>query len=89
MVASFFSPVRRVMGEALSVVDRRVPIRKKWSVSEKVDEARSREPVNVSAAEIPKEVVKAGRRLPTNDVAKARLELVLQCQPTELSQNRA
>jgi hypothetical protein len=39
---------------------------------EKVDEARSREPVNVSAAEIPKEVVKAGRRLPTNDVAKAR-----------------
>src|SRR5271170_6718702 len=51
----------------------------KWRVCEDVGEARRREPLDVPDAEIPKDVVKAGRRLPTNDVAKARLELALKC----------
>ena len=61
----------------------------KWCVCEKVGEARSREPLDVPAAEIPKDVVKAGRRLSTNDAAQALFELVLKYQPRELSQNRA
>lgn len=80
-------PTMHVMGEAFECSGER--LFGKWCVCEEVGEAWSREPLDVPAAEIPKDVVKAGRRLPTNDVVKARLELVLKCQPRELSQDRA
>jgi hypothetical protein len=71
------------------LVDSRERLFGKRCVFEEIGEARSREPLNAPCAEIPKEVVKAGRRLPTNDIAKARLELVFHCQPGEFSQDRA
>ena len=43
----------------------------------------------MSNAEIPNDVVKGGRRLPPNDVAKAIFELVFQCQARKFGQDRA
>jgi hypothetical protein len=43
-----------------------------------VREVRRSEPLDVPGAEVPKDIVKAGRRFAANDVAKGRLELVLQ-----------
>src|ERR1700692_3738847 len=68
---------------------RGVPLFGKWCVCEEVPEARRREPLDIPAAEIPKDVVKAGLRLPANDVAKAGLEPVLDCQPRKLGEDRA
>src|SRR5271156_3675920 len=44
-----------------------------------VREVRRSEPPDVPGAEIPKNIVKAGLRFAANDVAKGRLELVLEC----------
>jgi hypothetical protein len=59
------------------------------SICNEVGEVRRREPLDVPDAEIPKDVVNGGRRLPANDVAKAHLELILKCKPRELSQDPA
>jgi hypothetical protein len=44
-----------------------------------VREVRRSEPLDVTGAEVPKNIVKAGRRFAANDVAKGQLELVLEC----------
>ena len=60
-----------------------------WRIREEVGKAWSREPFDVPAAEIPENVVKSGRRLLTNNVAKAGFELVLKRQPRKLSKDRS
>jgi hypothetical protein len=79
----------RVMGDALIVHRSGERLFGKWCVCDQIGEVRRREPLDVPDAEIPKDVVDGGRRLPPNDVAKALLELVLKCQPREFNQDRA
>src|ERR1700719_5365574 len=49
----------------------------KRCVRDYVGEVRRSEPLDVPGAEIPKNIVKAGRRFAANDVAKGRLKLLL------------
>jgi hypothetical protein len=51
----------------------------KRCVCDYVREVRRSEPLDVPGAEIPENIVKAGRRFTANDVAKGRLELVFEC----------
>src|SRR5208282_5430049 len=57
---------------------------RKRRVCDDVREVRRSEPFDVAGAEIPKNVVKAGRRFAANDVAKGRTEFVLKCQARKL-----
>src|SRR5277367_1208103 len=53
----------------------------KWCSGDKVCEIWRCEPLNVSNAEIPKNVVNCRHRFLTNDIAKASFKSVLECQP--------
>src|SRR5277367_7078297 len=53
----------------------------KWCSGDKICEIWRCEPLNVSNAEIPKNVVNRRHRFLTNDVAKASFKSVLECQP--------
>src|SRR5271155_1192757 len=61
---------------------------RKRRVCEDVSEVRRSEPFDVAGAEIPKNVVKAGRRFAANDVAKGGPEFVLKCQARKLREDR-
>src|SRR5271163_1672863 len=61
---------------------------RKRRVCDDVREVRRSEPFDVAGAEIPKNVVKAGRRFAENDVAKGRTEFVLKCQARKLREDR-
>src|SRR5271155_3276145 len=61
---------------------------RKWRVCDDVSEVRRSEPFDIAGAEIPKNVVKAGRRFAANDVAKGGPELVLKCQARKLREDR-
>src|ERR1700730_9856640 len=52
-----------------------------WRSSDEVCEIWRCEPLNVSNAKIPKNVVNRRHRFLTNDVAKASFKSVLECQP--------
>jgi hypothetical protein len=52
-----------------------------WRSSDEVCEIWRCEPLNVSNAKIPKNVVNRRHRFLTNDVAKTSLKSVLKCQP--------
>jgi hypothetical protein len=51
----------------------------KRCVCDYIREVRGSEPLNIPGAEIPKNIVKAGRGFAANDVAKGSPELVLKC----------
>ena len=48
----------------------------KWCIRDDIGKVGGRLPLDISNAEIPNDVVKGGRRLPPNDVAKAIFESV-------------
>jgi hypothetical protein len=52
-----------------------------WRSSDEVCEIWRCEPLNVSNAKIPKNIVNRRHRFLTNDVAKASFKFVLKCQP--------
>src|SRR5271154_4010525 len=52
-----------------------------WRSSDEVCEIWRCEPLNVSNAKIPKNVVNRRHRFLTNDIAKASFKFVLECQP--------
>src|ERR1700733_4704324 len=59
-----------------------------WRSCDEVCEIWRCEPLNVSNAKISKNVVNRRHRFLTNDVAKASLKSVLECQPRKCGQDR-
>src|SRR5580693_6241225 len=59
-----------------------------WRSGDEVCEIWRCEPLDVSNAKIPKNVVSRRHRFLTNDVAKASYESVLECQPRKCGEDR-
>jgi hypothetical protein len=62
------------------VRDRRIALFGKWCIRDDIGKVGGCVPFDIANAEIPNDVLKGGRRLPPNDVAKAIFESVFKCQ---------
>ena len=59
-----------------------------WRSCDEVCEIWRCEPLNLSNAEVPKNVVNRRHRFLTNDFAKATFKSILECQPRKCGQDR-
>src|SRR5277367_6540361 len=64
------------------------PLFSEWSILDEVDGRRRREALDIADSDVAKAVVVRAPRLPTNDAAEARQELLLHGQPWKFAKNR-